>query len=237
MTDTTVPEVKNSRTEFEFAHLVGENADRGRSLRHLDREDVLEDVRRQDDIELLAGHVDDPAADHAQHEIEDNGDAHADRQGDERGNCAVRHDAIIDVHNEKRARQCQHVHDQRGGRDMAVIRPEAADDRPEPVGVRQVTGGDGARIGGCGRADKECKAQIFVGKLVEGARLGSGIRARVDDRRNLGVEVDRQQYTGRAIAHRKDGWQHEGRDFRQAAAQRLGLEARLRGGALEQRGR
>ena len=38
------------------------------------------------------------AAHHAQHEIEDNGDDHADRERDERRNGAVRHHAIVHVH-------------------------------------------------------------------------------------------------------------------------------------------
>ena len=60
---------------IEIAHLIGEDADRWRALRHLHRQHVLEDVGGQHYVDLLAGHVDDAAADRAQHEIEDDGDA------------------------------------------------------------------------------------------------------------------------------------------------------------------
>ena len=88
---------------IEVAHLVGEDADRGRPLRHLHRQHVLEDVRGQHDVELLAGHVDDAAADHAQDEVEDDRNDQADRQRDQRGNRAVGHHAVVDVHDEERA--------------------------------------------------------------------------------------------------------------------------------------
>ena len=61
----------------EVAQLVGENADRRRPLRHLQRHDMLEDVGGEHDVDLLAGHVDDPAADHAEQEIEDDREAQA----------------------------------------------------------------------------------------------------------------------------------------------------------------
>ena len=167
VTDTTVPDVKNSRTESKFAHLIGEDADRCRPLRHFDRQHVFENVGRQHDVELLAGHIDDPAADHAQDKIEYDGDAHSDGERDQRRDRAIWHDAVVDVHDEKRARQRQHVHDQGGGRNVAVIRPETPDDGPEPVRARQVAGGDRPRIAADAGRTRKCIAKIFVGELGE----------------------------------------------------------------------
>ena len=68
--ETTVPEVKNSRTEIEIAHLVGKNADRRRTLFHLQGDHMFEDVGGQHDIDLLAGHVDDAATHDLEQKIE-----------------------------------------------------------------------------------------------------------------------------------------------------------------------
>ena len=68
---------------FEVAQLVGQDADRSRPCRQLQRLHVFEDLGRQHDIDLLARDVDDAAADCAQDEIEDDGDDHADGQCDQ----------------------------------------------------------------------------------------------------------------------------------------------------------
>ena len=88
---------------IEFTDLISQNADRCRPLRQFYRQHVLKDVRRQNNVEFLAGHIDDPAADHAQHKIKNDGDAHPDGEGDQRWDRAVWNDTVIDVHDEKRA--------------------------------------------------------------------------------------------------------------------------------------
>ena len=67
------------------------------------------------------------------HEIEHDGDDHADRKRNQRRNRAVRHDAIVDVHREDRRGEREQIDDQRGNRDVAVVLPEPLGDGPEPV--------------------------------------------------------------------------------------------------------
>src|SRR5262245_52893305 len=117
----------------EFADLIGENADGPRRLRHPPAQHRREEVRGHDDVELLARPVDDAAAHHADVEVVDDRNAHADRQRDHRGHGAVRDYAVVDVHDEEGARQSQQIDKQRGHSNVAVVRPEAARNRPEPV--------------------------------------------------------------------------------------------------------
>ena len=222
---------------IEIADLVGDDADRGRPLRQLHREYMLEDVRGHDDVELLARHVDDAAAHHADDEIEDHRDPHADRQRDQRGHGAVRHHAVVDVHDEEGAREREHVHNQCGDRDVAVVRPEAAHDRPEPVRAGQVAGGDCARIGARCRADQKRETQILGVEFAHRARLRSCTAARIDHSRHFRVEVDREQNARRAVAHREHGGQDQRWDLGELAPYGLAFEASLGGGALEERRR
>src|SRR5205823_5480393 len=112
---------------IEVAQLVGQDADRLRTLAHFEGNDVLEDIGGEYDIQFLSGHVDDPAADRAQHEIEDDRNHKADRQGDERGRRAVGNDAIVNVHDEQGRGERQDVHEKSRQCNVRVVRPEAAD--------------------------------------------------------------------------------------------------------------
>jgi hypothetical protein len=68
---------------IEVPHLIGKNADRSRTLGHLQRDDVLEDVRSQDDIDFLACHINDAAAHRPNDQVEDDGNPHANAERDE----------------------------------------------------------------------------------------------------------------------------------------------------------
>ncbi len=132
---------------IEVADLVGEDAHGARPVRHLDREHMLVDIRRQHHVDLLAGQVDDPAAYDADDEVEQDREPKSDAECDEGWNRTIGDDAIIDVHREQRRGERQQVHQKSRKRDVAVVRPEAPDHAPEPVMIRQATGGDGTGIG------------------------------------------------------------------------------------------
>ena len=207
----------------EVAQLVREDADRLRPLRHLQRHDVLEDVGGKHDVDLLAGHVDDPAADHAKEEVEDDRNAEAESERDQGRDRAVRDHAIVHVHDEDRRRECDQVHDERRDRDMTVVGAKAGDDGPEPVRARQVARGDGARIRLRDRAHEERVAGIFgFGTWLRG---GAGLGRRIDDLGLLRRAIDLDQNTGRTVPHDEDGREHERRDIGKVALDRLGFEA------------
>ena len=167
-----------------------------------------------------------------------NRDAHADRQRDQRGHGAVRHHAVVDVHDEEGARQREHVHDQRGDRDVAVVRPEAAR-RPTRTSARAAGRRRRRRAHRRLAAGRTRNAKPRYSALSSRSERdwGRGIAARIDDRRRLGVEVDREQNARRAVAHREHGGQHQRGDFGELAPYGLAFEAGLGGGALEQRRR
>ncbi len=110
------------------AHLIGKDADRCRTVRHFERQDMLEDIRRQYDIDLLAGHVDDAAPHRAHDEVESDGDAHADRQRDERRKGTVRDDAVIHAHRKERTGEGNDVDDEGCDRNVRIIRPRTVRD-------------------------------------------------------------------------------------------------------------
>ncbi len=98
---------------------------------------MFENVGGQYDVDLSSRHVDDVAPHQAKRKIKDNCEQQPDRQGDEGGHGAVGDDAVVDVHDEQRRRQGEHVHDECRDGDVTVICPELADGRPEPVRSRE----------------------------------------------------------------------------------------------------
>ena len=65
---------------FEFLQAARKGADRRRPRFQADAHDFLEDVGRQDDVDLLAGDIDEIAAQAAHDEVEDINHADADRE-------------------------------------------------------------------------------------------------------------------------------------------------------------
>ena len=178
---------------IEIAQLIGENSDRLRPLRHLHREHVFEDVGRQHDVDLLAGHIDDPATDRSQDEIEHDRERHADGKRDQRCDRAVRHHAIVHVHDEQWRRQRDDIDDESRDRDVTVVGPVAANDRPEPMIFRHVSRGNGSRVGRRNRTHEEYIAQMIGIRGIEGANLRRRVYARIHHLRRSRFVVDRQQ--------------------------------------------
>ena len=202
---------------IEIAQLVGDDADRGRPLRHLHRHHMFEDVGGQHDVDRLAGDVDHAAAYHAQHKIEHDRQPHSDRQRDQRRDRAVRDNPVVHAHNEQRRRQRQHV-DQKGGqRNVPVTGPVHLDHRPEPMIARKVSCGDRTRVGFHRSPDQERVAGILRGDRCDRpnmsrARLDQGI----EDLDGLLGRVDAEQNQRGPILHDQDGGEHQGRDVVQA---------------------
>ena len=138
VTETTVPEVKNSRTESKsriWLAMMPTEGGRCAILIESTCSKMFEAMMTSSFLPVMSM-MRLRTMRMTKSKIDRN--AHADRQRDHRGHGAVRHHAVVDVHDEERARQREHVHDQRGDRDVAVVRPEPADDRPEPVRARQI---------------------------------------------------------------------------------------------------
>ncbi len=194
---------------------------------------MLEDVGCEHDIDLLAGEIDDPAAHHADDEVEDDGEAQTDGEGDEGRDRAVRDDTIVNVHREQRRGEREHVDEQCRQRDVAVVRSKAADHRPEPVTARQIAGGDGSRIGGGNRFDEEEVARIVRGQLgkrhvLDGLRLGW-----IDDLRNLRDVVELPENKRYAVFHHQQSRQHQRGNVRKRTLGGLDLEPGTQAGALD----
>jgi hypothetical protein len=151
------------REEFadrlEIPHLVGQDPDRTRPLCHLDGEHMLENIARENDVELLARYVD-AGPDRAQEKIERNRYSEPDAERDERGERPVRHHAVIDVHYEEGRGERQHIDDEGRDGDMAVIRPEPANHAPEPVRPKRLRGSKCSFARGS-RPDEKGLAQII----------------------------------------------------------------------------
>ncbi len=188
---------------IEIPQLIGEHADRWRAGRQLHRLHMLEYLRGEHDVDLLAGDVDDAAAHHAQHEIEDDRDDHADRKRNERRDRAVRHDAIVDVHREDRRAEREQIDDQRRDRDVAVVLPESLGDGPEPVRLRRCSAGY-AVVGLRGRANEECIAEVI---LRVGADATPGVGEVRDGSMTFGVGAAAGQDARRAVLHDQNGGQ------------------------------
>lgn len=184
---------------IEIPHLVGQDTDRYRPLGHLDREDVLENIGSENHIEFLAGHVDDPRADGPQQEVENNGKGKPDRERSQRRNCTVRHDAVIDVHREERCGEPEHVDNECGNGDVAVIRSEAANDTPEPVRFREVSRCGRSFACRRGRPDEEDVTEIIVFE-GGGPHFDLFARGRVDEGQLLCDCIDFGEDAGRLIS-------------------------------------
>ncbi len=196
---------------------------------------MFEDLGGQHHVDLLAGHIDDARAHLAQHEVEDDGDDHADAERDQRGDRAVRNNAVVDVHDEDRRGERQDVDDQRRDRDVAVIFPEPADDGPEPARLRHAAGCHRARVGLHRRTHEEGVAEIVGGVRAERDTRAAGNR-RIDDGRALNVAaiVAADKNARRAVFHDQHGRKHERRNFGDRAAHGFRLESGTRGRAFEQ---
>ena len=86
---------------------------------------MFEDLCGEDNIQFFAGHVDDATADGAQYEIENDGKQKSNRESDEGGNCAVGDYTVVNVHDEQRRCQRQHVHNKGCDSDVRVVWPKA----------------------------------------------------------------------------------------------------------------
>jgi hypothetical protein len=215
-----------------IAHLIGQYADGGRPLSHLDGQDMRKNIGGKNDVELLARHVDDAGSDRAQNKIESNCNAQPNAQSDERGNRGIRHHAVIDIHREERRREREHVDKERGDSDMAVIRPELANDAPEPMRLRYLPGRARALVRRSGWSDEEGVAHIV---RFERRRPHLSLRAGgwVDDSQLFRACVDLGQDTSRPILHDQDCRKNEGRDVVKRPLDRLNLQAHAVGGAIE----
>ncbi len=221
-----LPEVKNSRTEFEVTQLIGEDADRGRPLRHLDRHDVLENICRQHDVHGLAGDVDHAAPHGPQHEVEHDGNAHADGQCNERWNGAVGNDPVVHAHGEQGHRQRKYVDQEGRQRDVPVTAPVDLDHRPEPMVARQISGSNGTRVSlGC------CPHQEGVAGIVGAQRLdaqdlrGAILNCRVEYLDALIIRIDPEEDQCRTVPHDQDGWKNDRGDVGNVPLDGLGLQS------------
>ena len=166
---------------LELAQIVGEGAGRDRAGRHLQAHHLGEHGAGQLDVGDPAGGVDEIAAQHLEQEVEAEHDQHAAGEHPQGLDRVVRHDAVVDVHDEQRARQREQVDQHRGHGDLAIDRPLTQDDAPEPVpattGTRLggTTGGQELRPGEQGVACIACR-QLGTGhrhRPQAGLRAGS----------------------------------------------------------------
>ena len=101
---------------LELAQIVGERAGRNRPGRHLQAHHLGEHGAGELDVGDPAGGVDEIAAQHLEQEIEAEHDQHAAGEHPQGLDRVVRHDAVVDVHDEQRARQREQVDQHRGQR-------------------------------------------------------------------------------------------------------------------------
>ena len=196
---TTVPEVKNSRAASKSRiWLARTPTDIGRWAILIERTCSKISAARID-IEFLAGHVDDPRADGPQQEVENNGKGKPDRERSQRRNRTVRHDAVIDVHREERCGEPEHVDNECGNGDVAVIRSEAANDTPEPVRFREVSRCGRSFACRRGRPDEEDVTEIIVFE-GGGPHFDLFARGRVDEGQLLCDCIDFGEDAGRLIS-------------------------------------
>ena len=113
--------------------VVGQAPDRAGADSSPQAENLFKDARQQDDVDLLARDVEEVSAQVAHDEIEDVGDADTDGQGPQRDIRFVRNHPVVDVHDEQRREEGEHVDQEGGDQHLGVEGPGVFEDAPEPV--------------------------------------------------------------------------------------------------------
>ena len=118
---------------LELLQVLGEAADGFRPHLEAQAEHLFEQGRGDAQVGLLAGLVDEVAAQAAQHQVEAVDHADAERQHPERLEGQVGDNPVVDDHGEEGPGQAEQVDHQRGEQHVPVDPPGAEQGAPEPV--------------------------------------------------------------------------------------------------------
>ena len=200
---------------LELLERAGQGTAAAAARLHLRVQDLLEQGIGNRAIGARAGQIQEVAAHGADDEVTDEDDAHAHQQRHQRVRGVVGDHAVVDDHREDRARQGEHVDQQRRQRRLHVDPARALDRAPKPVAVAAQRGalqrctGDRIGHGDVARSQAVGGAGQAVVHLLQWKRPGLFAGVRVDHQ-HLPLLIDAQQGQGRALArlrNRRQGGQ------------------------------
>jgi hypothetical protein len=125
--------VKNSRTDSKSASRLAKLPVVAGRESELQSHHVFKDAAGQNNVGAPAGRIDEPAAQQAQQDIEQDRQPDAQGQHPQRCHRLVGQHAIVHIHDEQRRCQRQHVDEAGGYDDLGIGRPQEPNRPPEPV--------------------------------------------------------------------------------------------------------